>query len=253
MVKTGGTKDYFPRDGEEPEIGADQAEFNRKLTQLYESPAEDWLSEDEIKQASLKQIAEADALRAYGWFRQRLLRLTKFRQTARRSLGRVLDRKGVKMALVGVVGLVLIGGVTLAVIDRASDGEGGVLGTDNISTPPDFTTLTPTEGFDQSRFDSRLRVATFQDELSGGVITISQQPLPSDVANTPDGVSKLALSLEDKQTIDKVVTLKGIAYIARTATGRQTVIFSHQDLLIFITAAHLVTNQGWTDYINSLQ
>lgn len=253
MVEVRENKDYFPRDGEEPNASADQAEFNRRLTQLYEGPAEDWLSDDEIKQASLKQLAESDALRAYGWLRQRLLKITKSWRGVRNRSRRLFARKAVKIALVGVFSLVLVGGVTLRVIDRLSKGDREVLGTDDNSTPPDFTTLQPDGGFDESRFDPTLRVATYQDELEGGVITISQQPMPSDVANSQDGVAKLALSLQDKQTIDQVVTHKGVAYVARTSSGHQTVIFSHLDLLIFVTGSHPITNQVWADYINSLR
>lgn len=255
MSKSDRPKDYFPRHGEDTEHPVDQAEFNQKMTELYAKPEDDWLSEEDIRQEELKKIAQADALKAYGWLRQQVAKLVKLKNRLLLPPRTFLqNHKLSRVTIISLISLVLIGGVAVRVLQKDNDGKSDVL-SDTNNQSPDFTTLAPTDqsGLKDVRVDSQRDVVTFQDELAGGIITVSQQPMPADVSKSADGVAKLALSLSDKSTIDQISTDKGVIYIARAETGRQTVVFGFSELLIFITANHTIDNQSWADYINNLK
>lgn len=255
MSKDSKPKDYFPRRIDDSEPPVTQEKFNQKMADLYTKPEDDWLSEEEVKQAELKKIAQADALKAYGWLRQQITKLVNIKNQLLLPFSNFLQKhKLVRVSIISLVLLIAVGGAAMRVLKNNNDADNGVL-SDINNQNPDFTTLSPPDqsGVKDVRVDSERDSVSFQDELSGGLITVSQQPMPEDVSKSADGVAKLALSLNDKSTIDQVSTNKGVIYVARAEAGRQTVIFGFMELLIFITANHTVDNQSWADYVNNLK
>ncbi|HEX9678998.1 MAG TPA: hypothetical protein VGA08_00010 [Candidatus Saccharimonadales bacterium] len=194
----------------------------------------------------LKKLAQADALRAYGWLR-RTLHSTK--NTVARIGGKLIifKNRGFLLGLT-VVLVVFIGFRVFTGSAKETLGE-----TDTGLATPSFDTLLP-ESYDESgvKYDPEREVATLQADLNGVSVTISQQVLPEDVKSKPDGVEKLAISLSDKQTINRLVTDKGLAYLVTAESGQQTLIFSHLGLLVFLRSPLTLTDETWVNFVNSL-
>jgi hypothetical protein len=128
-----------------------------------------------------------------------------------------------------------------------------VLGQKTVVAKPDFTTIKPTTIENQAtelKFDASKKVASFNDVLSNVPITVSQQPLPSDFKSDPTGkVESLAkqFNANDKMSVSDATAFSGISI-----KGPQTVIFTKDDLLVFIIADKKIDTLIWEKYIESM-
>lgn len=94
-------------------------------------------------------------------------------------------------------------------------------------------------------------VYAFVDKIGEIPINLSQQPLPKEFeTNTNEQIATLASDFraENKLTIGSTTV-----YIGTSGKGPQSVIFAKNNLLILIKSSVQISNEKWTDYINSLQ
>lgn len=123
---------------------------------------------------------------------------------------------------------------------------------------PTFSTVLPA-GKDAKSLGGWARVSppgrdpvyAYVDKIGTTRITVSQQPLPANFKKDPaDSVGELATNFS---ATDKLNANGTIVYIGTSAKGPQSVILTKDNLLILIKSDDTIPDQGWTDYINSLQ
>lgn len=101
------------------------------------------------------------------------------------------------------------------------------------------------------RYDAQRKVVNYQDSIGGIPITISQQPLPESLKeDTANKVKKLA---EDFSATKALTTATPTAYLGTAIEGPQTVIFSKNDLLIFIQSTKMIDDRDWAEYVTNLR
>ncbi len=119
----------------------------------------------------------------------------------------------------------------------------------------DQAVLTPEEQADEEDvdvvFDPDLGVASYVIEWNGLPLVVSQQPTPRDLVDGDITLKDVASSIFDKNSIDQLVTEKGVAYLINS-TSDQTVIMTYNGLLIFINSEVTRTADTWTKFINEL-
>lgn len=123
-----------------------------------------------------------------------------------------------------------------------------------VAAKPDFNTLKPTTTDNkatEARYDTTKKVASYNDVLKDVPITVSQQPLPEKFIKDPTGeVASLAKEINAN---DKISTSDATAYAGVSIKGPQTVVFTKNDLLVFIIADKKIDQLAWADYIEKLQ
>jgi hypothetical protein len=200
----------------------------------------------------LKRLAQADALRAYGWVRRWLSYIGKKIDKVEAFRVTTKQKKLAKVAI-PVLLLAFIGFKTIPSLYKNLTENNGILG-ESESAGPDFNTLINPSGSQPGLvFDQEARVASFKDDIGGFEAVISQQQLPVEVKAKQSGVEQLALSLSDKATINRYETNKGQIYVVEAQNTTQTVIFGYENLLIFIRSTGNIDDQLWVDYVNGLQ
>lgn len=218
------------------------------LIDLYDDVKKPSAGQPDPELEELKKLAQSDALKAYVWLRGKTSVMgNKIKQFHSR-----ITPKHIRLAKVGAVCLVtaVLGARLLpGVIERFS-GDSGILGT---QTEAGFDTLNPAEEVSAQVYDQENDVAIYKDSIGEVEITVSQQVLPDNLKNNPDELQKLAISLDDKTTINRHETQKGVIYIATTEAQTNIVIFSYNNLLVFIRSNGLLDDQIWIGYVNSLE
>jgi hypothetical protein len=127
------------------------------------------------------------------------------------------------------------------------------------ATSPAFTPITPakdtatatTSTKTQIAFDATRNVYSFSDSFKGNNLVVSQQPIPDKFKSGAEAVNSIAASLSAKQStpVDG-----GVAYIASDAkSGSQTVVFTKNDLLIFIQSPFRHDASDWKTYIDTFK
>jgi hypothetical protein len=175
----------------------------------------------------------------------------------RRALAR-LQRRWLLVAA-GVAVLAVIGAVF------AGSGEGGgaakkpTAKTDTVQLKgqhPGYATILPVGksitdlgGWARVSPPDKTPVFAYKDTLFGVLITVSQQPLPSNL-KTDSELAKLA---EQFGATEKVAINNLTAYIGTSIKGPQSVILAKSGLLLLIKSDSKLDNQQWGDYIESLQ
>lgn len=150
--------------------------------------------------------------------------------------------------------LVLIGFGVMNHITKPKSNPSVQGATAQASTKPDFSTLKPTTTDNQAttiKYDTTKKVASYNDVLNDVPITVSQQPLPSGFVSDPTG--KVADLAKQINANDKISTSDTTAYAGLSIKGPQTVVFTKNDLLIFIYADKKIDVLTWTKYIESMQ
>ncbi|MDB5175373.1 MAG: hypothetical protein JWM81_231 [Candidatus Saccharibacteria bacterium] len=125
------------------------------------------------------------------------------------------------------------------------------------ASSPAFSPITPTKDAattstkTQIAFDAVHNVYSFSDSFKGNNLVVSQQPIPAKFKSGSEAVSTIAASLSAKQStpVDG-----GVAYIASDAkSGAQTVVFTKNDLLIFIQSPFRHDASDWKTYIDTFK
>jgi hypothetical protein len=121
---------------------------------------------------------------------------------------------------------------------------------------PSFSPLVPSgesqlSDLSGGAYDSAHNSYTYDDLYLGVPIRVSEQPIPTDKSNSSSTVARVAASLHATSTIN---TDSGLAYLTANGTyGKQTIVFSKNNLLIFIQSSDIVEPAAWSTYIDSLQ
>lgn len=123
-----------------------------------------------------------------------------------------------------------------------------------VAAKPDFNTLKPTTSDNQAtetKYDATKKVASYNDVLKDVPITVSQQPLPAKFVKDPTG--EIANLAKEINANDKISTSDATAYAGISIKGPQTVVFTKNDLLVFILADKKIDQLAWADYIEKMQ
>lgn len=93
-------------------------------------------------------------------------------------------------------------------------------------------------------------VYAYSDKIDNVVIMVSQQPLPDAFKDDPDGkTGELAKGFGATTKIDADGTK---VYLGASSEGPQSVIFAKNNLLILMKSQSKISNDGWTNYIKTL-
>jgi hypothetical protein len=214
----------------------------------------------------LKEIAKGDALRFYARLRTYVIKLNRqigprleaikpVIQTLRKRVAKV-DLNRQKIAVIGGVAVVMLAGLGLASQllfrgDTADTTE--VLGQQTPELPSVVPRPATVDEETDIIVDEELGIATYRLVYEGVAITVTVQALPEGFAE--DLINKtreLALSLQNKTTIDQIETDKGVAYVTRGEL-EERVITAFDNVLVFLTTAQSLINEDWTVVINELQ
>lgn len=148
---------------------------------------------------------------------------------------------------------VLTGGVLIHSL-KGSDKKTDVLGTQTTAdAKPDFSVLKPMATGTEAtsiRYDGTKKVASYNDVLDTVPITISQQPLPDNFKSDP--TAKVEEFAKQINATDKISTGDVTAFSGVSAKGPQTVVFTKNDLLIFIYADKKIDTLKWSKYIEGM-
>lgn len=231
---------------EKPKTTSKDDEF---IIDLYDDVPEDFKDQSEKEVEELKKLAQSDALRAYAWAREQIQDLG----SRLKNLRAQITPRHIRLAKIGAVVLpaaALILYFAPGIYSRFFSEDKDILG--QSQTAPEFDVL---ESQGTSRqplvFDPETNVAVYQENINGVVATVSQQPLPANFQDV-GGLEGMALSLNDKVTINHLQSDKGAVYVAITTKDTNVALFTHQDLLVFISTNGLIDNDSWIEYVNGL-
>jgi hypothetical protein len=123
---------------------------------------------------------------------------------------------------------------------------------------PAFTPLAPVDstnngahGTPQVAYDAKRNTYSFTDTIKGNAIVVSQQPIPTTYKTAVDAVSKIAVSLKATEAVN---ASSGTGYIATDPKSHaQTVVFSKNNLLVFVQSPFTHASAEWQTYINGLK
>jgi hypothetical protein len=100
-------------------------------------------------------------------------------------------------------------------------------------------------------FDGHRDTYSYTDNLDNVPLTVSEQPIPANFSSATQAVASIAKSIGAAYTLKPPGT---VAYEAESnKTSAQTIVFSADNLLIFIQSNFSHDNGTWQDYIASLQ
>jgi hypothetical protein len=121
---------------------------------------------------------------------------------------------------------------------------------------PDFSVVYP--GGDiknvangEIRYDKQRKVANYSDKLNTIDITVSQQPLPDNFKAERDKKIEEFAKANYFNELIQAGELK--VYSGLSIKGPQSLVFTKNDLLIFVKASQMIDKTIWIDYINSLK
>lgn len=99
-------------------------------------------------------------------------------------------------------------------------------------------------------FDGRRDSYSYTDSMGGVPFTVSEQPMPATFSSASQGLAAVAKSVG----ASTVIPTKGLsAYETNNSkTSTQTIVFSVNNLLVFIQSYFPHNNGAWAQYINSL-
>lgn len=91
----------------------------------------------------------------------------------------------------------------------------------------------------------------FADTIDGVLINVSQQQLPENFkSNIDTKVAEVAKGYNATRTLDVNGTK---VYIGTKASGPQSIIFTENDVLVFIVSEQKIQDESWISYISSLR
>jgi hypothetical protein len=124
-------------------------------------------------------------------------------------------------------------------------------------TKPNFTPLVPSNqpNFSsvgqEAAFDATKDVYSYQDSLDGTQFTLSQQPVPANFSSAKDAVQSVAKSLSASTAL---ITKTGTAYLATDSqSNSQIIVYTVDDLLIFIQSPFTHPGSDWVNFLNTLK
>lgn len=151
-----------------------------------------------------------------------------------------------------IVGLLIVAGIiTLIVALQPKTAE-------TADTQPSFQTLLPSDssiedlgGWKKFTPPNGDEYYAFVDEIDGVHIRVSQQQLPDSFKDSLDAKIAEVAKAYSATSIFNAGSTK--VYSGTNSQGQQSIIFTKNDLLIFIFADKEIQDSAWITYINSLE
>lgn len=161
---------------------------------------------------------------------------------------RKLTKKQLIIA-VTLAGLVVVGGVTYAVLAQR-DAEIARLSPQYDTILPKNTSIDSLGGWKRVSPPESEPVFAYTDTINDVPISVSQQQIPETFKGSVDkSTTKLAEAYRATEAF-KVGNMK--VHIGTSSKGPQSVIFTQNELLILIKSQKSVPNDSWKRYIESL-
>jgi len=103
-----------------------------------------------------------------------------------------------------------------------------------------------------SAYNAQYNSYTFNDSYMNQSIRVSEQPLPAG-KTTADLIDKIAVSLKAESTEPIALASGQNGYLLNNTdqTGRQVVVFSAKNMLVFVQSANAHDAVSWLSYLNS--
>lgn len=121
------------------------------------------------------------------------------------------------------------------------------------SATPDYTTLTPDHkqvNWQRSVLPSGSTAYVYADDISGIPITVSEQPLPANLASDPMKLEEIARGYH----ATRFITVDGAkVFIGMPLKGIQAVLFTKSNLLVLMKSTSVLNDAQWQAYIQSLK
>jgi hypothetical protein len=178
---------------------------------------------------------------------------------ALRRLGRLMaaHKKATALSAVAVIAVVAAFSFVPGVLSGVgSKKPGDAPPTTKVITDPEFKTLAPNGDVKSAAsgsyaYDQAKKVASYTDKIGTVNVVVSQQQLPDKFLGNPDGeLAKFADQIYAKEKLEVGVTT---AYIGTSEKGPQTVVFTKDLLLIFISADRELDKSSLFNYIDALK
>lgn len=159
-----------------------------------------------------------------------------------------LTKKVLNISLVAVI-IFSLGMIAIQVFSSKQSEVTATVDGASAQNRPDFKLIYPGGSKKDTSYDANKKVASFNDELEGTKLTISQQSLPANFRYDPNAeVEKLAKQINANTKLD-VAGLS--AFMGQSIKGPQTVVFAKNGLLIFVKSETTVETRNWNDYVSS--
>lgn len=160
--------------------------------------------------------------------------------------------------------IVLVGAIVVATpyVIRATRGKGSSSTATNSANTEQQLPYAPLEPATDSvatshiqnvQYDSARQLYKYNDTYLGISLTVSQQPLPDNLRNSPDALKTLAASIGANEM---VTTTNGTVYISTSKESKlttQRLVFASKQILVFIQANGVLKNPEWVKYVQALQ
>ncbi len=170
-----------------------------------------------------------------------------------------LNRRTVFVGIAAVLALVIVGYSIVSNDKQQSAGSASSAKTeaqlldarDGSSGGAPFATVSPgtTEGKLRTQFDAEKGFYSFQEEVNGKIITVSQTVVPSDFILDVQSL----LETTKYSSASSLETNKGTTYILMLdGSLLQQVFFKYNNFLVSVYAVEGLPNNAWIEYINSL-
>lgn len=151
------------------------------------------------------------------------------------------------------VGLAVGVRASLELLDK-NTGKTEVKGTTTEKSPA-FKPLVSNQKTDadnlKQAYDPQRKLVSYNDAFSGAKFTVSQQPLPQKLKDSPAEILKAADTIQAKEHIE---TALGTLYIGTDEqAGVQRTMLVRKDLLVFIQSSKKLDNDTWKYYVETLR
>lgn len=168
-------------------------------------------------------------------------------QSPRGDAGGFLSRKKVAITIT-VIALVAVGVVIRTVASNNAD---------TAAKKPTYQTVLPEDksisqlgGWKRISPPGKDPVFAFADTIDGVPVSVSQQPLPSSFKG--DAVSQTAEIAKKFNATDKIEAGGLDVYVGTSIKGPQSVIFTKDNLLVFIKSEKKIQDASWAAYAQAL-
>jgi hypothetical protein len=103
---------------------------------------------------------------------------------------------------------------------------------------------------DKIFFDQKRKFARYDDDINGIKVSVSQQPLPEEFKNDPDGnIKNVAENFNAKE---KLTFDEQSMYLGQSEEGQQTLILTKKSVMIFIVTASQIDKEALKLYAANL-
>lgn len=155
------------------------------------------------------------------------------------------------------IALVIIANVILVKVFKGDDSSAtkGASTSDGRSKSADYKALLP--GGDEANtssgkaaYEPEKQVTSFSDKIGENSIVVSEQPLPPDFKDNPDG--RVEIFAKNNNFNELLQIESGRAHLGTSIKGPQSVVFQRDGVMVFLRSEKKIMNTDWVRYINNL-